>query len=122
MDKTPLVNEDNKDGFVYARMDRETLSRIDVLNEKKGFKNRSQAIRSLISWSLKNGLTQLTKTEKPKRQKRSEGERDEVIYTRIEKSILSRIDTLKQSGEFDNRSHCVKSIIAWAFENGVENC
>ena len=122
MSKTPLYGESIKDDFIYARIEKDLLSRVDALRESKGFKNRSQAIRRLISWSLENGLTHLDKPEKRKRHRRKEGEpsKEEVIYTRIEKSLLSKIDGIRETCEFDNRSQTVRGIISWAFENGVE--
>jgi metal-responsive CopG/Arc/MetJ family transcriptional regulator len=119
--KTPLQGESTKDDFIYARIEKELLTKVDGLCESKGFKNRSQAIRCLISWSLENGLTQLEKPEKRKRQRRQEGDtgKEEVIYTRIENSLLTKIDSLRESCALDNRSQTVRGIIDWAFANGA---
>lgn len=119
--KTPLQGESTKDDFIYARIEKDLLAQVDLLRESKGFKNRSQVIRSLINWSLSNGLVQLDKPAKRKRQRRVEGEpgKDEVIYTRIESSVLARIDSIKDSCALDNRSQTVREIIAWAFQNGA---
>lgn len=54
--KTKLKGERTKDEFIYTRIENELLEQIDLLQTKKGFKNRSQAIRSIIVWSFENGV------------------------------------------------------------------
>ena len=119
--KTPLRGESTKDDFIYARIERELLQKVDSIRNSKGFKNRSQAIRCLISWSFENGLDKLEKPEKRKREA-SDDSMEEVIYTRIENNLLAQIDQLRESCSLDNRSQTVRGIISWAFENGVGDC
>jgi len=122
MSKTALRGEPTKDDFIYARIEKDLLAKVDILREAKGFKNRSQAVRCVISWSFDNGISDLQKPEKKKRQPKTEdvAGSDEVIYTRIENNLLTQIDSLQKSCELDNRSQTVRGIISWAFENGVQ--
>jgi metal-responsive CopG/Arc/MetJ family transcriptional regulator len=118
--KTALTAETTKDDFIYARIEKELVNKIDILQEEKVFKNRSQAIRCLISWSFENGLEKLEKPEKKKREKRFSGDNlDEVIYTRIEKNLLAKIDEIRHQCKLDNRSQTIREIILWAFCNGA---
>lgn len=120
--KTKLRGESTKDDFIYARIERDLLDKVDSIRNSKGFKNRSQAIRCLISWSFENGLDKLDKPEKKKREMNGEDNKEEVIYTRIENNLLAQIDQLRESCSLDNRSQTVRGIISWAFQNGVIDC
>jgi hypothetical protein len=57
---------------------------------------------------------------KPKTPFKAENTKDEFIYTRIDEALLAKIDRLKEAKKLKNRSQAIRSILNWAFDNGVE--
>jgi hypothetical protein len=67
--KTPFgpPNKENKDQFIYIRLEPYLKERIGIL-QKRGFKSLSDTIRSMLKWSLENGI-EVSSPERPGVQK-----------------------------------------------------
>lgn len=117
-DRTPFCGESTKNQFIYTRIDAALSLRIDAVKDQKGFKNKSQTIRRLISWVFENTLED--KIQNIESQDESLL-RDQFIYTRIENHLLEKIDCLKEKKKFNNRSQTIRRIIHCAFEQGVDS-
>jgi metal-responsive CopG/Arc/MetJ family transcriptional regulator len=59
-------------------------------------------------------------SEEKKTLLKGESNKDKFIYIRVEEDLLQKIDELKTKRDFKNRSQTVRSMIVWAFENGVD--
>lgn len=47
--------------------------------------------------------------------------KDEAIYIRIDAKTLTKIEKLKNKHKHRTRSHTIRALIGWAFDNGVDS-
>ena len=120
MTKTALRGEAVKDDFIYARIEKELIGKVDLMVETKKFKNRSQAIRSILTWSFENGIEQLDVNSRPRRNKEEGPLTEDIIYTRLENQLLTQVDMFQTKCQIKTRSETVRGVLFWAFQNGVD--
>lgn len=46
--------------------------------------------------------------------------KEEAIYIRIDAKTLAKIEKLQTKYKHRTRSHTIRALISWAFDNGVE--
>jgi outer membrane protein assembly factor BamA len=46
--------------------------------------------------------------------------KEEAIYIRVDSKTLAKIEKLKKKHRHRTRSHTIRALISWAFDNGAE--
>jgi outer membrane protein assembly factor BamA len=46
--------------------------------------------------------------------------KEEAIYIRIDTKTLSKIEKIQTKHKHRTRSHTIRALISWAFDNGVD--
>lgn len=50
------VTDEAKRDFIYTRIEKQLLDKVNDLQANRGIKTRSQAIRAILQWAFANGV------------------------------------------------------------------